>query len=792
MLKHQVGLLSLMAASLVGACVSDISDSSDPAEQDLGASEQPTATDVMPAGPAVVASPGAMKPRLRPVKPAASVPSPHLLPDEIVVKFKEGTRVRLRAGALRFEDGALAQTERTLLARQGLASTRVASDVSAANALLAGAGLERLFDRDEAELERDKARGEANRAEELADLNLYFGVRVDPAAQAALIDRLNAIDSVELAYAPPMPEDAAIDAPPVTGSYTASQDYVNAAPVGIDARYARTVQGGAGLGVKVIDIENGWHSEHEDAPPIFTTSGEVGISNHGTAVMGVIAAVENGYGMTGAASDVKFGVAAVKNKAPGATTATRSVARAVNTAAASLSAGDVILIEQHGKGPDSGLTCTCNCDQFEYVAMENWQAEFDAMQAATALGINVVEAAGNGSMNLDAPIYGGRFDRAQRDSGAIIVGAGTSNGGRAAQCWTNHGSRVDLQGWGDSVATLGYGTLAKLNGEDANQWYASGFSGTSSASPIVVSAVAAVQGARIAHGHGVATPSAMRSLLVTTGTAQVGTKQIGPLPNLRLALGALGIRPTTSFVWTATAETRIGNWTVIDHPATNERPNAVLQVTHSWGSAEVGVADDHTLSVYYANGRWAILHQDLTVIPLNAMYNVVVNDGFVHRASPENTSGHFTKIDNPYANGNPSAVLIVTPSFNPGGGNGVYNNHPTGVWYDGSRWNIYNEDLAPMPANARFNVEVSPYGSFRQTAATPSGNMTYLATSLAAPAGAHVLVTHNFGPYAKYNTRQTGVFYGDGLWAVYNEDASPMLQFATFNAFVANAPRATW
>jgi hypothetical protein len=52
---------------------------------------------------------------------------------------------------------------------------------------------------------------------------------------------------------------------------------------------------------------------------------------------------------------------------------------------------------------------------------------FDSIKTATAPGKIVIEAAGNGSMNLDHPIYENAFDRDFRDSGAIIVGGGKSS-----------------------------------------------------------------------------------------------------------------------------------------------------------------------------------------------------------------------------------------------------------------------------------------------------------------------------------------------------------------------------
>ncbi|GAG48239.1 unnamed protein product, partial [marine sediment metagenome] len=124
-------------------------------------------------------------------------------------------------------------------------------------------------------------------------------------------------------------------------------------------------------------------------------------------------------------------------------------------------------------------------------------------------------------------------------SGAIIVGAGAAPGCTApprSRLWfSTYGSRVDLQGWGECVVTAGYGD--KQGGGDPDEWYTGIFGGTSSASPIVAGAAAAVQGQALATS-GVLTPAQIRERLVATGTPQnmsvVG--QIGPLPNLALAV----------------------------------------------------------------------------------------------------------------------------------------------------------------------------------------------------------------------------------------------------------------
>ena len=251
-----------------------------------------------------------------------------------------------------------------------------------------------------------------------------------------------------------------------------------------------------------------------------------------------LAAVENGFGATGIVPHINLGWSSVVTS--GFPNVFYNAPAAINNAAHNLALGDIILIEQHYPGPDGGNTCPniCNCSQFAWVAMENFQADFDAIRHATARNIIVVEAAGNGQMDLDGPQYQGRFNRNVRNSGAILVGAGGA-GDRSPACFTNFGSRVDVQGWGGGVETLGYGVIS-IAGGDTRQWYTRNFNGTSSASPIVAGAAAALQGVYEARGLGRISPFAMRLLLTTTGTPQANhPNHIGPQPDLRRALHAI-------------------------------------------------------------------------------------------------------------------------------------------------------------------------------------------------------------------------------------------------------------
>jgi hypothetical protein len=122
------------------------------------------------------------------------------------------------------------------------------------------------------------------------------------------------------------------------------------------------------------------------------------------------------------------------------------------------------------------------------------------------------QAGGDGSENYDDPLYNTRpagfpttwrnpFNLSNPQSGAIIVGAGAPPPGthgqnhgadRSRLDFPNYGARVDVQGWGREVTSTGYGDLQGGSNEDF--WYTDVFSGTSSASPIIVGTVGCMQG----------------------------------------------------------------------------------------------------------------------------------------------------------------------------------------------------------------------------------------------------------------------------------------------------------
>lgn len=468
-------------------------------------------------------------------------------PRELVVMMRP--QAGMRASRSRGVDSATGATVSDI--RKAL------KDAGAVMMPLFGANEERIMARSQAQAERAQA--------PLEDLSTFYKVEADEEKLDDLSGTLLKQELVEAAFvkppaSPPVgpAEDGEADhdvpdaAPPVSPNFEARQIYLNAPPAGIDARWAWTQAGGTGQGVSIIDIEGAWRFTHEDLGT--SQAGVVGGSefdnlgwrNHGTAVLGEYSGDRNPFGVTGICPDAIAMAVAIGGLGS---------AGAINMAASRLNAGDVILIELHRPGPRHNFQS--RADQSGYIAMEWWPDDFTAIINATRRGIIVVEAAGNGAQDLDDDIYEtpgfgfppswrNPFRRVNRDSGAIVVGAGAPPPGthgadhgpdRSRLGFSNYGDIVDCQGWGREVTTCGYGRLQ--GGPDEDLWYTDTFSGTSSASPIVVGAVAGVVSMAGARGKPIPSPQQMRTCLRTTGTLQQdapdrpSSQRIGNRPDMR-------------------------------------------------------------------------------------------------------------------------------------------------------------------------------------------------------------------------------------------------------------------
>jgi hypothetical protein len=428
-------------------------------------------------------------------------------------------------------------------------------------------GVDRQF------LEKDEL--EQRSGEQLADLDLYYLIHANgpqiAAVQERFMNELNRFGVVEQVSA------LVLAGPPQASADVSDlQDYLDPAPLGIGAASAWEMPGGRGDGVALADVEYDWVTDHEDFPPRsalhaggrplcpYVAEG----SEHGTAVMGVIGAPHNRSGVEGIAPNVRYVLSstcrpleAVLAGGLGTFSEDHRLGRAHNVfvsksileAGASIQPGDVLLIEQHSPGPTTGRSCASNCDQFEYVPVEYYQESFDVIRRLTAQGIIVVEAAGNGGVDLDSAVYQGRFDKDLRHSGALLVAASSFDGtGHVPRPSSNTTDRMDLYSWGRGVVTTGYGLTpeagAPFDNKDIPRFYTTGFGGTSAASAIVAGAVASLQGIRRGSDKPPLTPLQMRDILHRTGTRQRVTSPlsafIGRQPDLLAAAPKVVAVPT--------------------------------------------------------------------------------------------------------------------------------------------------------------------------------------------------------------------------------------------------------
>ena len=320
------------------------------------------------------------------------------------------------------------------------------------------------------------------------------------------------------------PVQPPVDIAPVTPNYEPNQTYIGANP-GVNMTYAWGL-GLNGAGIRVRDVEYGFNPNHEDLMDRNVAYGlDVNAAvnpdflHHGTAVFGIVYADKGTYGVSGmahgASEMLMFSEYAVSGY-----NRVNAVSVAINNSAA----GDVILFEMQTGGQGSN-----------YVPAEYTQAIWDLTRAASDAGIIIVAAAGNGNENLDAPFYDAY--NARGNSGAIMVGAGSANVAHDKLSFSTYGARVDVQGWGQSVRSDGYGNFSQIGG-DINQAYTS-FSGTSSATPVVASCVVVLQSYYFSIHGTYMTSAAMRDLLIQTGIPQGAGGHIGPLPNMQAAIQEL-------------------------------------------------------------------------------------------------------------------------------------------------------------------------------------------------------------------------------------------------------------
>ncbi|MDQ1918932.1 S8 family serine peptidase [Massilia pseudoviolaceinigra] len=360
---------------------------------------------------------------------------------------------------------------------------------------------------------------------------------IDLVALARTLLRWPSVQTAYIDHAAPAPVNPSDDPERV------NQGYLDPAPDGIDAEYAWGQPGGDGVGQRLVDLESGWTLDHEDLAAHGATLLHGFIDDtmrrHGTSVLGIICAVDNTVGCVGIVPEISVDVVSHYGS-------TRP--NAIFAAIAHQSFGEVLLLEAQVylngtpvRGP-----------------IEAYDADYEAIRLATALGIIVIETGGNGTggsppaLNMDtyttlsgqAILNRDEANPEFRDSGAIMVTAASAAAPHTRLPFAPHGKRIDCYAWGESITTLNSIPGSLTSG------YTTGYGGTSGAAAIIAGAALAVQGGAVAQSpaSGRLSPRQMRDILSDTarGTlpSPAETTRIGAMPNLRKIFDeVLGVTP---------------------------------------------------------------------------------------------------------------------------------------------------------------------------------------------------------------------------------------------------------
>lgn len=369
----------------------------------------------------------------------------------------------------------------------------------------------------------------------------YFLIDLHPQIDAPeLIDALEKWYIVEFAYLEERPSLPAPCANPSDDPRFKNQGYLKKAPQGIDAEYAWQFTNACGNGINFIDVEYGWKLDHEDLKDAKIqliegiNSQYKGYRPHGTAVLGIVVGTDNKLGGIGVAHAAKARVISAYK-----TSSSYSHANAILKAVASLSFGDVLLLEIQTN------------PLHEPIEVE--KGVFEVVRLGTALGICVVEPAGNGGdgsgtsgtgINLDTYPALNRNNSLFKDSGSIMVGAAKSTViPYQKSSETNYGNRVDCFAWGDHIDTCDTDDAGKTS--TYNTYFNAapnfGFGGTSGASAIIAGAALILQGLAEAKQKKRLSGWQMRKILSdpTNGTDTIYFQPtIGVMPDLKKILSS--------------------------------------------------------------------------------------------------------------------------------------------------------------------------------------------------------------------------------------------------------------
>lgn len=269
-----------------------------------------------------------------------------------------------------------------------------------------------------------------------------------------------------------------------------------------------------GRATRIHFSDGGLYPEHEDLqdnPGLKVVSLEPNENpSHGTASVGIILAVRNGFGATGISHDSELYLH--NNRTTGADGQFQALKDLLRT----VEPGDIVGINRQTHTEAETAT------RLPTVHERAWWV---VMQQLSRRGAVVVNAAGNGStktLESKGVVEGRGIDLANwryfadhGDSGAILVGASHSYDGKPFVYSNYRYPYRMLNAWGDGVVTLSKGHLQDLPGE--NRDYTDAYAGTSSATPMVCGALGLIQSYALEQHHIYLNGNQMHQLVMACG-----------------------------------------------------------------------------------------------------------------------------------------------------------------------------------------------------------------------------------------------------------------------------------
>lgn len=252
------------------------------------------------------------------------------------------------------------------------------------------------------------------------------------------------------------------------------------------------------------------------------------------------------------------------------------------------------------------------------------------------------------------------------------------------------------------------------------------------------------------------------------------------------------------FTITATPENISGHRVVIDHPLLNENVSAA--VIANYNTSPNGIPGDEgnivpnkpIITTYTGlHNKWVVSFKDLTPMPENLSFNVYIADedkGLRHIATADNSDEYYTYLDHPQLNGNPDNITLMTPES-------AENQQHQGLWYDGARWSVYNENGSPFQITSYYNVIVggNDVQTFRHIVTAENvhptwGDVTVLDHPLLnGKPDAKFVFTHNWGQAGGTHVNLDKALmaeYFDERWNISTTDLADITIGAMFDIYV--------